>query len=292
MMADEEVVEVTEVELKEAREIGWADKDKWRGKPEDWVDAKTFLERGRQILPIVTAHNRKLKTDLENVGGELASVKEALRASTAAIEALQQSHDEDVQEQVEAARKQLKEELEAASRDGDHKAVADLTEQMTRLNTAATTADDKDGKGGKDGKGENADTTETALHPEVKQWFLDHSDFAKDGRRIALARAIADEKRTGGDKRIGTAFMDDVAEEVERVLGGAGAREGVDRVASGNGGTSRQQLNNGGGKSYSDLPKEAKDACDKMATRLVGENRAHKTIESWRKSYVTQYYKD
>ena len=286
--ASTEVLEPTEVELKEAREMGWADKDKWRGKEEDWVDAKTFLEKGKQVLPIVAAHNKRLRGDLDTLGGELASVKAALDGANAAIEALQASHDEDTKAQVEAARAKLKTELAAASRDGDHEAVADLTDQMTRLNTA----DDKADKDEKGDKGNGKDRQEPQLHPEVVSWFTEHPDFAKDRRRIALARAIADEKRTAGDKRVGAAFLDEVAEEVEQVLGGAGGNNGASRVAGGNGGTSRSNAANGGGKSYADLPAEAKAACDKMAARLVGENRAHKTIDSWRKSYTQQYYKD
>ena len=98
--ASTEVLEPTEVELKEAREMGWADKDKWRGKEEDWVDAKTFLEKGKQVLPIVAAHNKRLRGDLDTLGGELASVKAALDGANAAIEDLQASHDEDSKAQV------------------------------------------------------------------------------------------------------------------------------------------------------------------------------------------------
>lgn len=281
-----EVLEPTADELKEAREMGWADKEKWRGKPEDWVDVKTFLEKGRQVLPIVTAHNRKLKGDLETVNAQVLAQAEALKAANAAIEALQASHDEDTKEQVEAARKQLKTELEAASRDGDHAAVADLTEQMTRLNQADDKAGDKGDKGGK-----GRDETEPALHPEVERWFTDHSDFVKDRRRLALARAISDEKRAEGDKRIGTVFLDEVAQEVEDILGTKGGG-GTNRVSGGNGGTNRSNGGGGNAKTYADLPAEARAACDKMAARLVGDNRAHKTMDSWRKSYTAQYFKD
>ena len=32
----------------EAREMGWTDKDGFKGDPEKWVDAATFVDRGRK----------------------------------------------------------------------------------------------------------------------------------------------------------------------------------------------------------------------------------------------------
>lgn len=288
MSEETQVLEVSEADLKEARDIGWADKDKWRGKAEDWVDAKTFLERGRQVLPIVTAHNRKLKGDLEGMGSQLVETQNALKAAQAAIAALEESHNADTAAQVEAARKQLKSELEAASRDGDHAAVADLTDQMTRLNAA----DDKGGKTDKAVVKDDASGDGEKLHPEVKAWFEEHPDFVKDRRRIALARAVADEMRGAGDRRVGSAFLDDVADEVERVIGRNGGSDGTSRVSGGNGGTGRRDTTTGGAKTYADLPADAKAVCDKQAAKLVGPTRAHKDLKSWQASYARQYFQE
>ena len=272
---------------KEAKTMGWVPKEQFRGAETEFVDAKEFVERGRQILPIVQANNQRLMGQVNVLGQKLSSVEEALKASNATIEALESSHDEDVKAQVEAARAELKEQLEAASRDGDHRAVADLTDKMTQLNTAASTRGNGEDKGD---KGEQKPPAPPPIHPEVQAWMTQNADFMQDPRRVALANVITQELRQAGDTSIGAAFLDRVAEEVDKTLGARKAGS-ASRVSPGGGGRGRG-VDGGGGaaKSYADLPAEAKAACDKMSKRLVGPNRAHKDETSWRASYAKQYF--
>jgi len=51
-----------------ARAMGWAPKEEFRGDPERWVDAETFVKRGEEELPIVRERLRTMThklTDLE-----------------------------------------------------------------------------------------------------------------------------------------------------------------------------------------------------------------------------------
>lgn len=284
-MANEQEVNDEQIEA-EAREMGWSDKDNWRGKPEDWMDAKTFVERGRQILPIVQARNESLTREVNANRTRLAQVEGALRAANTAIEALQEAHEEDTKEQVEAARAELRQQLAAASRDGDHDQVAELTDKMTQLNTAAADADDKKG----DRRDNRQPPQRTEMPPEIQQWYRQNPDFMNSRRHIALANIVADELRQEGEASTGTMFLDKVAERVEKELGKAG--RGVTRVGAGNGGSGRNEDRSNLRKGYSDLPADAKEACDRMAKRLVGENRKHKDINSWRAAYATKYFEE
>ena len=272
----------------EAREMGWSDKDAWRGPPEQWIDAKTFVERGRQILPIVRARSEQLHGELNQTRGRLQQMESALTAANAAIEALQEAHEEDTKEQVEAARRELRTQLAAASRDGDHDQVAELTDKMTQLNTAAADDDDKDK--GRDKSREQPRRQPHPLQPEIDAWYAKNPDFVKSPRHVALANAISNELRLSGDTSAGAAFLDKVAAEVEKALGPAS--RGTSRVSSGNGGSGRRDTSSGGAKGYQDLPADAKEACDRQAKRLVGENRKHKTIDSWRASYAKTYFQE
>lgn len=275
-----------EAELREARELGWADKDEWRGDPATWVDATTFLERGRSVLPIVQQNNKRLMAEVGQLRSHVAASQEALRAATAAIEALEESRAADVAEQVEAARQELKSQLAEASREGDHEQVAELTMKMTELNKA-----DKDagGKGDKRSKGDPAQGR-PQLDPEVVSWLDENKEFASDRRRVALANVIAVELREAGDTSVGKTFMNKVAEEVHKQLGISSRAGGASKVDSGGGGNGRTGASGEAGKTYADLPKEAKDACDRMASRVVGPNRAHKDVQSWQRSYVKQFF--
>ena len=286
MAEENEQVEVSEAELKEARNMGWSDQDKWRGKAEDWVDAKTFLERGKHVLPIVNERNRALKTEVDTLGQELGRTQQALHAATAAIKALEESRDADVEAQVEEAKKSLKTELAAALRDGDHEAAADLTLKISDLNEAA----ELPSKGEETQRGGGSNDL-PQIPVDVQQWFRENPDYM-GGRHKALALAITDEIRKDrahpASRLIGVPFLEAVAEEVDKVLGERSERPS--KVAGGNGGDNRRTGGQGATKGYADLPADAKAYCDKMANRLVGANRAHKDVASWRASYVKQYF--
>lgn len=291
-MDDEQTGDLSEKEMDEARSMGWAGKDEWRGDPDAWVDAKTFLQRGRTILPILQKNNEGLRGQLTQLSGKISSLETSLQAANATIEALEESHAADLEEQVKAARAQLRKELAAASRDGDHDAIADITEKMTQLNDANIEAGgDDDGSPRKGKKPEKqAKTQEPApLHPEVAAWYSANPDFVKNRRKVALASVVAQELRENGDLSSGAAFLDKVAEEVDRQLGNTS--RGSSKVAAGNGGGGRGGESSAN-KTYADLPPEAKAACDRQASRLVGPNRRHKTLDSWHKSYVSQYFKE
>lgn len=286
-MADENVDSgqgPTEEQINEAKSLGWAPKEEWRGAEEKWVDADEFLKRGLGIHHL-REQNKKLESTIGQFTGRLSSLEQALRAANATIETLEASHNEDTKAQVEAARAELKEQLADASREGRHEDVAEITDKIAQLNNAEDTADGKEKKGGKDGDGNEP----PAIHPEVKAWFSENPEFVADKRRVALANVVAAELRQGGDTRIGKVFMDAVAEEVEKTLGPV--KRGTSKAEGGNGGSGRKGGDgSGGGKSYNDLPAEAKEACERMGKRLVGPNRAHKDLDSWRKSYAKQYF--
>ena len=50
------------------------------------------------------------------------------------------------------------------------------------------------------------------------------------------------------------------------------------------------RLNHSYGKSYADLPPEAKAACEDQARKLVGDGRAFKDTASWRKYYAEVFF--
>lgn len=266
--------------LAEAKTMGWVDRDLFKGNPDHWVPAQEFVEKGRQILPIVNAHNEKLRAELNRTNAQVTSVVTALQAANATIAALEETAAADVKEQVEEARKNLKAELEAASREGDHAGVADLTYKLTQLNQAEATAPAKPAK--------PADHTRPELAPEIKDWYAANQDFTQNRRVVSLAGGIAVELREKGETATGAAFMDLVKEEAFKALGLTPAGK-PNKTEAGNGGHARGQPQLGT-KTYADLPAEAKAACDKAGKRLIGANRAHKDESSWRASYVRQYF--
>ena len=62
--------------LYEAESQGWVPKERYRGNEADWVDANTFVKRGREILPILRKNNENLVRDLNNTREQLKEFKE------------------------------------------------------------------------------------------------------------------------------------------------------------------------------------------------------------------------
>ena len=62
-----------EVEVK-ARNMGWLEKDEFKGDPELWTDAAAFLERGENIMPILKERLDKMDKDLTEKTTQLEKV--------------------------------------------------------------------------------------------------------------------------------------------------------------------------------------------------------------------------
>lgn len=274
----------TPEQVAEAKSLGWAPKEQWRGEADKFVDADVFLQRGLGIHH-VRREAVEAKGKAEQLAADNARMAAELKALTATVGAIEESREAD----LEAARKEEKARLQTdyaeALKDGDHVRAAEIAGEMAE-NAALNKAPEK-----------TATTTTTeerpALHPEVVAWNSENTDFMTDRRRVALANVVANEMRAAGDKRIGRAFLDDVRKEVETSMG-TPARPGGQSKVEGDkgGGGNRGGGGGGGGKSYADLPAEAKAACDKQAARLVGPGRAHKDASSWRASYARQYFQN
>lgn len=276
MTEAETVTEVTPEELKEAVDLGWADKDQWRGDPNHWVDARTFLERGRHVLPIVQQNNERLKESLRETNSKLESVNAALKAAQTTIDALEDARVEDVAATAAEARGKLVADLAEATREGRHEDAAALTAKLSELPPAEAAP-----------KTEEKPKPEFKPSPEFISWAEKNPTFMADPRRVVLADVIAREMRTKGEKSIGHEFMDKVADEVDVALGRKASRTAR---AEGGGGGGRGPQGGASGKTYEDLPKEAKEACERASKRVVGQDKVHKDIGSWRKAYTAKYF--
>lgn len=279
----QEAEQPTEVEVK-ARAMGWVPKEEFKGAEAKWIPADEFVDRGEHLLPILHATNRRLKEDIARQGGQIAEITEALRVSRETIAALDTYHQEDVKRKVEAARKNLKVELEAASQRGDHKAVAEITEEMTNLQTAE--ADDKT----KRVETERVTVKDPTQHPDFISWRSDNSWYGTDLVRTGVANTVTWKLRQEGNRDVGRAFLDKVTDRVDEEIRKLSGSRPTPNKAEGGGPTAGSGSARINGKGYSSLPAEAKAACDSFEKQLVGEKRLYKTVDAWRKKYADDYF--
>jgi hypothetical protein len=293
-MADFEDGDVAAYES-DARAMGWRPLEEFKGDPEKFVDAKTFVERGQTYLPLLKADNKRLSGDLLRLQTEVSALKEMLEESHSSLEALKEFHEEDVAKRVKAAKADVRVALARASEEGDHAQVAVLTEQLTELQVAEqdatraakeskeTSADAASGK-----KGTQVDYTKAAW---FTSWQSENSWYGKDIVKTGIANVVAQQMRAAGINLIEREFLDKMVEVTEAEMEKVGLqarRSHPSKVEGSHGGASGSSA---GGESFSDLPADAKAACISQARKMVGPNKAFKTDKDWQKYYTEIYFK-
>lgn len=263
----------------QAQELGWVPQERFRGDPEKWVDAATFVERGETVMPILKANNARLKADLDATRSEVASVKASLAEAVEAMTAFKEYASDASKRAYEQAVKDLKAQKLVALENGDHAAVmqaddalADLRETAPKALEKATALTMKETK---------VPTPQGGLDPaDYNAWKEDNDWVETDKEKTAYAASIGAYVKSMNPSLQGRAFLDKIAEEVAERFGKSTP---VNRVEGGSRTTSR------GGKSFDALPADAKAACDRFGSKMVGVNKAFKTQAEWRAHYVQNY---
>ena len=102
--------ELEEIEAK-ARTMGWVPEDEWKGTPppRGFLDAKTFVERGEQVIPILQSQLKKRDESVENLQKQLEELKTTAKQTNAFLQKQMQKEREEAQQRIatlEAARAQ------------------------------------------------------------------------------------------------------------------------------------------------------------------------------------------
>ena len=108
----------------EASAQGWVAKDDYRGNEADWVDAETFVRRGKEIMPILRKNNEKLLKELK----EARSIAEEAR-STAQAKA-EANRPEPVQQSAPQPDENLQAWLDRNQWFGQDKRITDVTNAL------------------------------------------------------------------------------------------------------------------------------------------------------------------
>ncbi len=262
-----------------AAQMGWKPKDQFKGPEDRWVDAETYIKRGEDIEPILRANNKKLLDKVQTLETDLNSTKALLAASSEAIEELKNFNTEATRAAAKTQQTEIIAGIRAARESGDVETETRLIDQLTDSKAALKVAEAT-----KKVEPKVADTP-PPLTPEVKEWLKDNPWFGTDKRKTGLAFGIAEQLKADGEKPGTLDFYQKVGAEVDKMLGGNSRREAPSKVEGANGAAGGSSS----GKSYADLPADAKAACEKMASKLVGPGRAYKTEADWRKDYVARY---
>lgn len=266
------------VEVK-AKELGWSPKEEFRGDPEKWIDAETFVKRGEELMPLLKANNRKLHDELSNVRSELTKTQNLLNNAAESIEALKEFNNKETLKVAKEERGKLAAALKEARNEGDVEKELEIADKLEEQKVAIKAAEAPPAK--------SEPIKATADDPVFQEWRKDNPWFGEDEFKSDVALAIGNRLKIKEPSLTGRAFLDKVSEEVDKRLGSIRSN-GVGKVEGARGGGGSPEA----GKTYSDLPAEAKAACDKQAQRLVGQGRAFKDANEWRKHYAKKYFEE
>jgi len=275
-MAEEQNVE------KQAEAMGWTPKEKWRGDPEKWVDAAEFVERGEHVIPILTANQKKLLSQLAERDAKIGGLEGVVSELTKSVELLQKESIEQSRKDFERARRNLLRDRAEARKEGDTDAEVQIDEALAKLEETKP----KNGEAPPASK--DASKAPPPVPVEVKEWMTRNSSwFGEEGDAALTGAAMAYGQRLAREGKKGKELLEEVQTYMEERFGVNDYRAPTNKVEGGrSGGESR----GGGGKSWNDLPQDAKEACDRYGKLLVGPGKKYKTADEHRKQYVKDYF--
>jgi len=223
-----------------AKSMGWVEEENFRGSKSNWVDADKFVDKGMNDLPVLRERVRsqaKKMADLESGINEFKSY-----------------HERTVANEYQRAMRDLEEKQLKTVDEGDRdeyqriqKKKQELAQAHSRTATPGSTA---------------------PANPIYTSWKEKNADwFEKDAELTAYANRMSDYIAEMKPDLIGKQdFLDEVDREVRIRF-----KDKFENTNRGNpnpvesGGRSRR--GRGGGKTFNDLPSEAKAACDKFVRR-------------------------
>lgn len=270
MSEEVEVQQVSEVVVPdasadEARKFGWVPKEEFKGNPDEWRDADAFLKKGREI-------NGFLRKDLDKLRGKNSELESQLAEMKSVMQEFRKFHQETEERAYKKALDELKAEKKAALTEGDGDRAVEIDERIESLKEERT----------------KKVTTESEVKPQQEfkpdptflSWAEDNRWYNTDRELTEFADDYAEIVRKRNPGLVGKEFLDTVKERVKR--GFPEKFENGNRTRPSPVDGSSTVRPNGKGKTYADLPSEAKAACDKFVKQKLLSQA----------EYVKQYYSE
>lgn len=219
-----------------AKGMGWVPKDEFRGDPNRWSDADTFVKRAEHELPIARATTRRLER-------ELAEMKNAVKEFADHHKATSEREYQRALRDLKAQQKQAVAEADTEKFDQIEKEIAEAHKER------ATTVPIQQAP---------------PVDPDFQEWVGENRWYNNNKRLHKIADAIGQDLIEDGSPLRGIDFYREVEKEIKRRYPEhfENARKAdPPAVGSGSGGDSAPSGKRG--KGYSDLPNDARSACDK-----------------------------
>lgn len=239
---------------REAALMGHMPRDQFRGNPDDWIDAETFVKRGREVMPILRKNNERLLSKITELERSRLEDRKTFEDFRKFQEQALERQKADTLAQLRTARKE-------AIAIGDGEAFEQAEEQIRQVKSYEIPDAIK-----------QKPPEPAPMNPIFEDWVSRNDWFNKDPALRAVADSLVEVIRADGTHEVGTPeFLEEVTRRVRAVSPGTfqnPARRAPAAVDS-----PAPRARKPGGKSYEDLPAEARQICDKFVNSIPGYTR-------------------
>ena len=257
----------------EAGAQGWVAKEDYRGNESDWVDAETFVRRGKEIMPILRKNNEKLLKELK----EARSIAEEARSTAREFQKFQKEQYERKAKELEGQLVQLKQAKRDAVSSGDGDRVVEIDDAMDLIKQDVVEARAEATR-------EPIPAVQSPPQPDENlQAWLDRNDWFGQDKRITditntIGKSITEEFPT----LKGKAFLDKLDEELATTFPERFGKKKRSNPMDGSAATTTSGRPSSAKKSYENLPTEAKAACDRFLKQgLIKSKEAYVQEYDW-----------
>jgi len=250
-----------EVEKRAAMQ-GWVPKEDFRGDKERWIPADEFVKRADNLMPIMKGQLKKYETKIETLEKALDEQKKI----TKKVVEIQGKYSKDF---YDSKLEEIGIQKRQAVVSGDAELYDRLTQQETKIQRPETIEVPK--------------ASEPQDVPEVARWKSENAHwYGKDPELTEYADIISDRIGKKGHSYNPYEFCEAVKEKVKVMFpdkfGGTKQSSNVDE--SNTRGTDTKHTK---GKTYNDLPSDAKQQCMRMLKEIPGFTK---------EKYVKDYFEE
>ena len=247
--------ELNETEQRAMR-LGWVPKDQFKGDPDKHRSAEEFLDRGVNMLPLLQRDNEKLHRGMSRL-------EKRLEEQSRTFEEFQKFSTSVAEREYERGKREAEARLDTAIQNAD----VDGAKQARRDLAALESDKPRPVEVRKEPDKPDVD-------PDIREWMDENPWFNKDGVLTAFAGEVFGglerEQSARPRKELLAETKKKVMERFPEKFGINPRREAASAVSEPSGGAASAKKK---GKTYEDLPADAKKACDKYVRTIPGYTR-------------------
>jgi len=224
--------------VNEAKRQGWVPQEEYDGPADKWVDAETFVKKGKEINAILRKDNEFLKREIAEMKSTMMEFKKF-------------SADNE-KRAYDRALAELREQKKMAVSQGDGDKLLEVDDAIEEL---------------KEQRAKEAQETKQAtnqIDPSFVEWNDDNKWFGKDPELTEEANLIGETLKRRQPTLIGRDFLDEVAKRVKKMYPEKFTNANRAKPSPVEGTTGNKSSAKTGKYSFNDLPPEAKQACLKF----------------------------